>query len=60
MRCLKSSVEQSSRLFFWRDERGVTAIEYGLIACLMVALLVVALPTIKSSLTTIFTSIKFS
>ena len=39
------------------DNRGVTAIEYGLIASMMAVVLVVAVALVTGSLTTAFTSI---
>ncbi len=41
---------------FLRDEEGVTAIEYGLIAGLLVIGLVLVLTTLGGSLKTIFTN----
>jgi pilus assembly protein Flp/PilA len=42
---------------FWNDESGVTAIEYGLIAGLMSALLVVALGMFSDDLQDLFEAI---
>ena len=42
---------------FRDDKRGVTAIEYGLIASMMAVVLVVAVALVTGSLTTAFTSI---
>jgi pilus assembly protein Flp/PilA len=42
---------------FFKDESGATAIEYGLIAAATGLALVAVMPSIKSSLTTTFTSI---
>jgi pilus assembly protein Flp/PilA len=42
---------------FWNDESGVTAIEYGLIAGLMSALLVVALGMFSDNLQDLFDAI---
>jgi len=42
---------------FFKDESGATAIEYGLIAAATGLALVATMPTIKSSLGTIFGSI---
>jgi pilus assembly protein Flp/PilA len=39
------------------DDRGVTALEYGLIAAVMGALIVVAVTTLSTDLGTAFTSI---
>lgn len=41
----------------WKDESGVTAIEYGLIAGLMSALLVVALGAFSDNLKELFDAI---
>ncbi len=41
----------------WNDESGVTAIEYGLIAGLMAAALVVALGLFSEQLKTLFAAI---
>jgi pilus assembly protein Flp/PilA len=40
-----------------RDTRGVTALEYGLIAAVMGALIVTAFTSLGGSMTTAFTSI---
>lgn len=40
-----------------RDERGVTAMEYGLIAALIATVVVTAFTTLGSSITTGFTGI---
>ncbi len=42
---------------FLRDETGVTAIEYGLIAAAMGAMLIVATPSLSNALKTKFTLI---
>lgn len=42
---------------FVKDESGATAIEYGLIAAATGLALVLVMPSIKSKLTTTFTSI---
>jgi pilus assembly protein Flp/PilA len=42
---------------FVKDESGATAIEYGLIAAATGLALVAVMPTIKTKLTTTFTSI---
>ena len=42
---------------FVRDESGATAIEYGLIAALIAVVIITALTTIGSNLTTKFASI---
>ena len=42
---------------FVKDESGATAIEYGLIAAATGLALVVTMPTIKSALSSTFTSI---
>ena len=42
---------------FMKDESGVTAIEYGLIAAATGLALVVVMPTIKDKLNATFTSI---
>ena len=42
---------------FVRDESGVTAIEYGMIAAATGLALAAVMPTIKSNLTTTFTSV---
>ena len=43
---------------FVKDESGATAIEYGLIAAATGLALVAVMPTIKTKLTTTFTSIR--
>lgn len=45
---------------FVKDESGVTAIEYGLIAAAVGLVLVATMPAISTGLTTVFTSISGS
>ncbi len=45
---------------FSRDERGVTAIEYGIIAGIIAAALVVALTPLTAALKTVFQTISNS
>ena len=42
---------------FFKDETGATAIEYGLIAAATGLSLIVAMPTIKTGLSSIFNSL---
>jgi len=42
---------------FVRDESGATAIEYGLIAALIAVVIITALQTVGTNLTTTFTSV---
>jgi pilus assembly protein Flp/PilA len=42
---------------FWSDERGGTAIEYGLIAAFIGVGIVVSLTSLQGSLTSLFSSI---
>ncbi|MBW2135848.1 MAG: Flp family type IVb pilin [Deltaproteobacteria bacterium] len=42
---------------FFKDESGVTAIEYGLIAALIAVAIIVAVTAVGTSLNTIFTNI---
>jgi pilus assembly protein Flp/PilA len=42
---------------FVRDESGATAIEYGLIAALIAVVIITAVTTVGSNLTTTFTKI---
>lgn len=42
---------------FWKDESGATAIEYGLIAGLIAVVIITALTTLGSNLTTKFQTI---
>ncbi len=44
-------------LAFWKDESGATAVEYGLIAGVMAALLVVVLGIFGDNLKELFTAI---
>jgi len=39
---------------FWKDEEGVTAIEYGLIAALIAVVIIVAVTAVGTNLETIF------
>ncbi|MDN7488854.1 MULTISPECIES: Flp family type IVb pilin [unclassified Burkholderia] len=48
-------IQQASR--FLRDEDGVTAIEYGLIAALIAIGIIAALSTVGKDLKTVFTTI---
>lgn len=41
----------------WRDERGVTAIEYGLIAALIAVVIIVAVTAVGTSLQEVFNTI---
>lgn len=45
---------------FVRDELGATAIEYGLIAALIAVVIITALQTVGTKLSTTFTSIATS
>ena len=42
---------------FWKDERGATAIEYGLIAALISVVIIAAVTTVGTQLTTTFTTV---
>ncbi|MFH2012291.1 MAG: Flp family type IVb pilin [Pseudomonadota bacterium] len=42
---------------FFKDEEGVTAIEYGLIAAFIAIAIIVFLPTIRTALSTVFSTI---
>lgn len=42
---------------FLREEEGVTAIEYGLIAALIAVVIIVAVGTVGKNLSTMFTNI---
>ena len=42
---------------FWADEEGATAIEYGLLAALIAAVLVTSVTAIGTNLKTLFTTI---
>jgi pilus assembly protein Flp/PilA len=44
-------------LRFLKDERGVTAIEYGLIASLIAVAIITSVTTVGTNLTTKFTAI---
>ena len=43
---------------FFKDEEGVTAIEYGLIAAFIAIAIIVFLPSIRTALSTIFSEIE--
>lgn len=43
---------------FTRDEEGVTAIEYGLIAALIAVAIIVAVGAVGTNLNTVFNTIK--
>ncbi len=40
---------------FWKDEQGVTAIEYGLIASLIAVVIITAVSLIGTNLSAVFT-----
>ncbi len=42
---------------FWKERSGATAIEYGLIAAGIAAVIIVAVNTLGSNLTTTFSSV---
>ena len=42
---------------FARDEEGVTAIEYGLIAALIAVVIITAVTTVGGDLTNVFTAV---
>lgn len=48
-------IQQAAR--FVRDEEGVTAIEYGLIAALIAVVIIVAVTAVGTQLKTVFTTI---
>jgi pilus assembly protein Flp/PilA len=48
---------RKSRQRFVRDESGVTAIEYGLIAAGIAVVIITAVQLVGTNLTTIFTSV---
>ena len=50
-------MQQNSWVAFWRDESGVTAVEYGLIAGVMAALLVTVLGLFGDNLKALFETI---
>ncbi|HEX7910164.1 MAG TPA: Flp family type IVb pilin [Paraburkholderia sp.] len=52
---MQKIINQAQR--FVRDEDGVTAIEYGLIAALIAVVIVGAVTTVGTKLNTIFTTI---
>lgn len=55
---LKAWTFVSSRLAaLKRDERGVTALEYGVIAAFIIVAIIAVLPGISTALTSAFTSI---
>lgn len=54
------SIFEMIRLFLLnsvREERGVTAVEYGLIAALIAVAIITAVTTVGTNLTSIFTKI---
>ena len=50
-------VAVAARFFAIKDKRGVTAIEYGLIASLMAVVLVAVMKTLGGGISTAFSSI---
>jgi pilus assembly protein Flp/PilA len=42
---------------FWKEQSGATAIEYGLIAAGIAAVIIVAVDTLGTNLTTTFSSV---
>ena len=60
---VKHSLEVQTRSVFaslFRNEAGVTAIEYGLIAALIVVVITGAVTTLGTTLSTLFTTIATS
>lgn len=55
---LYTDLANTFRKYVVDDEKGVTAIEYGLIAALIAVGLIVVLPTAGGALTTIFVAIR--
>ncbi len=41
----------------WRDEEGATAVEYGLMVALIAVVIIVAVTTLGSNLSTTFTNV---
>ncbi len=59
-RWLETSDDKGNKLRIWLaldSDRGVTAIEYGLIAALIVVGIITGLTTIGTNLSTVFTNI---
>lgn len=54
---MKSLVKIVARTFDIENEKGVTAIEYGLIASLIAVVIITAVTLIGTNLTAVFTSI---
>ena len=42
---------------FWADERGVTAVEYGIMAALIVVAIVTSVTTLGTNLSSTFTKV---
>jgi pilus assembly protein Flp/PilA len=62
-RLAKNSLELHMRSVFaslFKDEAGVTAIEYGLIAALIAVVIISAVTTLGTTLSTLFTTIAAS
>ena len=49
---------RSKSVSFFRDEKGATAIEYGLIAAGIAVAIIIAVTNLGSSLNTTFTSVQ--
>jgi len=57
MRTMRMTVMKSVLQRFARDESGVTAVEYGLIALLIAVFIIGALTLVGTSLSTVFNNI---
>ncbi len=54
---MQEFLETINSLFPIADKKGVTAIEYGLIAALIAVVIITAITSVGTNLTTIFTTI---
>lgn len=54
---LKNLVKFQVRAAQLRDERGATAVEYGLMVALIAAVIIIAVTAIGTNLSTLFTSV---
>lgn len=57
IRRLKELDMKAQMMKFWKDEDGATAIEYGLIAGLMVAVVIAAFAILGDGISALFTDI---
>jgi pilus assembly protein Flp/PilA len=56
----KALASVQTKLFFLRDEKGATAVEYGLMVALIAVVIIVAVAAVGTKLTNVFTNVSQS